>query len=78
MINLGEFYKLKVKRLSDLGYMLTVGYDEVLLHFGQSLSEHKVNDEVNVFLPVIVMLLSFNAELEAFIHLVCLTDNSLT
>ena len=50
MINLGEFYKLKVKRLSDLGYMLTDGYDEVLLHFGQSLSEHKVNDEVNVFI----------------------------
>ncbi|MCR4898417.1 MAG: hypothetical protein K5892_04230 [Acholeplasmatales bacterium] len=50
MINLGEFYTLKVKRLSDLGYMLTDGHDEVLLHYGQSLKEHNVNDEVKVFI----------------------------
>ena len=50
MIKLGEYVKLKVKRKSDLGFMLTDGSDEVLLHFSQSLKEHEINDEVTVFI----------------------------
>ena len=46
MINLGEFVELSVIRKSDLGYMLTDGKEEVLLHFKQSLSEHELSDKV--------------------------------
>ena len=50
MIKLGEYNKLKIVRKSDLGYMLTDGDSEVLLHFSQSLSEHKDGEEINVFI----------------------------
>lgn len=50
MIKLGEFNELNVVRKSDLGYMLTDGKEEVLLHFKQSLSEHEISDKVNVFI----------------------------
>ena len=50
MIKLGEFNELSVVRKSDLGYMLTDGKEEVLLHFKQSLSEHEISDKVNVFI----------------------------
>lgn len=50
MINLGGYYELTVIRLSDLGYMLKDNDSEVLLHFNQSLSEHKINDKVKVFI----------------------------
>ena len=50
MIKLGEYNNLTVVRKSDLGYMLTDGNEEVLLHFSQSLSEHKDNEEVKVFI----------------------------
>ncbi len=50
MINLGEYNNLTVVRKSDLGYMLTDGKEEVLLHFSQSTSEHKDNEEVKVFI----------------------------
>jgi len=50
LIKLGEYNNLTVVRKSDLGYMLTDGNEEVLLHFSQSLSEHKDNEEVKVFI----------------------------
>ncbi len=50
MIKLGEYNNLTVVRKSDLGYMLTDGESEVLLHFSQSLSEHKDNEEIKVFI----------------------------
>ena len=50
MIKLGEYNNLTVVRKSDLGYMLTDGNEEVLLHFSQSLSEHTDNEEVKVFI----------------------------
>jgi len=50
LIKLGEYNKLKIVRKSDLGYMLTDGDSEVLLHFSQSLNEHKDGEEINVFI----------------------------
>lgn len=50
MIKLGEYNILKIVRKSDLGYMLTDGENEVLLHFSQSLSEHKDGEEIKVFI----------------------------
>ena len=50
MINLGEFTKLEVVRKSDLGYMLSDGDEEVLLHFKQAQKEYKNGDKVNVFI----------------------------
>ena len=50
MIKLGEYNKLKVIRKSDLGYMLSDGSEEVLLHFSQSVCEHKDDEELNVFI----------------------------
>ena len=49
MIKLGEFNKLKVVRKSDLGYMLTDGKSEILMHFKQSLRELNDGEEVDVF-----------------------------
>ncbi len=49
MIKIGEFNKLTVVRKSDLGYMLTDGEDEILMHFKQSLRELKDGEEVDVF-----------------------------
>lgn len=49
MIKLGEFNKLRVVRKSDLGYMLTDGKSEILMHFKQSLRELNDGEEVDVF-----------------------------
>lgn len=50
MISLGDYNTLKVIRKSDLGYMLTDGNDEVLMHFKQALNELNIDDEVKVFI----------------------------
>lgn len=50
MINIGEYNNLIVSRKSDLGYMLTDGKTDVLLHFSQAVNEHNINDEVTVFI----------------------------
>ncbi len=49
MIRLGEYNKLTVVRKSDLGYMLTDGKDEILMHFKQTTRELNDNEEVSVF-----------------------------
>jgi len=50
LINLAEFCNLTVLRKTDLGYMLTDGKEEVLLHFKQSLKEHEISENVRVFI----------------------------
>ena len=50
MIRIGEYNTLKVLRKSDLGYMLGDGESDVLLHFAQSLKEHKDGEDVKVFI----------------------------
>ena len=50
MIKIGEYNTLKVLRKSDLGYMLGDGEGDVLLHFAQSIKEHKDGEDVKVFI----------------------------
>jgi predicted RNA-binding protein (virulence factor B family) len=50
LINIGKFTNLKVRRLSDLGYMLTDDENEVLLHFKEAKEEHNVGDNIKVFI----------------------------
>ena len=50
MIKLGEYNNLIITRKSDLGYMLTDGNEEVLLHFSQSLKEHNIDEKIKVFI----------------------------
>lgn len=50
MMNLGEVNTLKVIRKSDLGYMITDGSKEVLLHFREANKELDEEEEVDVFL----------------------------
>ncbi len=50
MIELGRFNQLKVVRTSDLGYMLSDGQTEVLMHFKESLKELKNNESVRVYI----------------------------
>lgn len=50
MIQAGEYQVLDVIRKSDLGYMLSDGKDEVLLHFKQATGNHEVGDSVKVFI----------------------------
>lgn len=49
MINLGKYNKLKVVRKSDLGYMLSDGTDEILMHFKQANGELEIGKEITVF-----------------------------
>lgn len=49
MIKVGEINELSVLRKSDLGYMLSDGHDEILLHFKESNGELNIGDKVNVF-----------------------------
>ena len=46
----GRIQTLKVTRKTDLGYMLTDGKDEVLLHFKEASQNLEVNQEVVAFL----------------------------
>ena len=49
MIEIGKLNTLTVKRKSDLGYMLTDGVDEILMHFKESKKELNDNDSVTVY-----------------------------
>ena len=50
MIEVGKINKLRVLRKSDLGYMLTSGDEEVLMHFKQSNKELINGEEVSVYI----------------------------
>ncbi len=50
MIKIGEYNTLKCIRESDLGYMLSDGKDEVLMHYKQSMKKLSENEEVKVFI----------------------------
>ncbi|MGM9969922.1 MAG: S1-like domain-containing RNA-binding protein [Anaeroplasma sp.] len=50
MIEIGYYTKLKIVRISDLGYMLSDGKNDILLHFKESKSEHKIDEEIMVFI----------------------------
>lgn len=50
MIEVGKINKLRVLRKSDLGYMLTSGDDEVLMHFKQASKELNNGEEVSVYI----------------------------
>lgn len=49
-MKLGEYVTLKTYRKTDLGFMLTDGEEEILLHYAQSKSEHEEGDLVTVFI----------------------------
>lgn len=50
MIKAGEMNELSILRKSDLGYMLTDGKEEILLHFKESDKELNIGDKVEVFI----------------------------
>ncbi|MBQ9124648.1 MAG: hypothetical protein IJY14_03050 [Acholeplasmatales bacterium] len=50
MIKIGDYNKLTMIRKSDLGYMLSDGQEEVLMHYKQAKSDINVGDIVNVFI----------------------------
>lgn len=50
MIKIGERNELQVVRKSDLGYMLTDGTEEILLHYREALEELEINQKVNVYI----------------------------
>lgn len=50
MIEAGKFYKAKVIRKSDLGFMLSIGEEEILMHYKQSKKEYINGEEVSVFI----------------------------
>ncbi|MBE6137332.1 MAG: hypothetical protein E7176_02940 [Erysipelotrichaceae bacterium] len=50
MIKLGDYNTLRVIRKSDLGYMLTDGKEEVLMHFKQATKELAADEELSVFI----------------------------
>jgi predicted RNA-binding protein (virulence factor B family) len=49
LIEIGKLNTLTVVRKSDLGYMLTDGVDEILMHFKESSKELNDNDTVTVY-----------------------------
>lgn len=50
MIKIGERNQLKVIRKSDLGYMLTDGVEEILLHYREANQELEINQMVDVYI----------------------------
>lgn len=50
MIILGKRNQLKVIRKSDLGYMLTDGIEEILLHYKEASHELEMNQMVDVYI----------------------------
>lgn len=50
MINIGEINHLAVKRKSDLGYMLTDGIEEILLHYKEASRELEINEEIDAYI----------------------------
>lgn len=46
----GEINKLKVKRISDIAYILEDGDNEVFLHKKEALKDYEVGDEVECFI----------------------------
>lgn len=50
MIEVGKINKLKVIRKSDLGYMLSNGDEEVLMHYKQANKELNISDDVEVYI----------------------------
>lgn len=50
-LKIGELNKLKVKRITDIAYMLeNDNGEDIFLHFNEAIHELKENDEVEVFL----------------------------
>lgn len=49
MIEIGKLNNLRVIRKSDLGYMLTDGSEEILMHFKQASKELNKDEEVSVY-----------------------------
>lgn len=49
MIEIGKMNELKVLRKSDLGYMLSDGKEEILMHFKQATKELIDEEEVSVY-----------------------------
>ncbi len=49
MIEAGKFYKFKITRKTDLGYMLNDGEVEILMHYRQAAREYEVNEMVSAF-----------------------------
>ena len=49
MIEIGKNNNLKVIRKTNLGYMLSDGKSEILMHYKQSSKELEVNEEVSVY-----------------------------
>lgn len=50
MIEAGKINNLGVLRKSDIGYMLTDGSSQVLLHFNEATKELRLGDKVDVFI----------------------------
>ncbi len=49
MIEIGKYNQLSIIRKSDLGYMLTDGKQEILMHFKETSQELNIGDQVRVF-----------------------------
>ena len=49
MINIGKKNELTVLRKTDLGYMLSDGKEEILLHYREALKELEVNEKVEAY-----------------------------
>ncbi|MDE6241031.1 MAG: hypothetical protein K2M08_01270 [Anaeroplasmataceae bacterium] len=49
MINIGTINHLKVLRKTDLGYMVSEGTEEILLHYREALLELEINQMVDVY-----------------------------
>lgn len=49
MIEIGKINELKVIRKTDLGYMVSDGVEEILLHYKQATSELEIDQKVSVY-----------------------------
>lgn len=50
MLEVGKYHLFKVKRKSDLGFMLEADGNEVLMHFREAKKEYNIGEETKAFL----------------------------
>ncbi len=50
MFEIGNIYNFKVKKITDIAYMLEKDNEEVFMHFNDALTKYEVGDTVSAFL----------------------------
>ena len=60
MLEVGKYHVFKVKRKSDLGFMLEADGNEVLMHFREASKEYNIGDKIGQLIIIPYPEIQFN------------------